>query len=258
MSRKFNFCAGPAALPEAVLKTAQQDLLDWQGKGSSVMEMSHRSEEFVSIASKAEKDLRSLLNISEDYAVLFLQGGATQQFSAIPLNLLNGASKANYLNTGQWSKKAIKEAARYCDVNVVASSEADKFSNIPAKDTWDIDEAGVYFHYTPNETIGGVEFFEEPQVSMPLVADMSSTILSRPIDVNRYGLIYAGAQKNIGPSGLTIVIVRRDLLGNASAQTPSMLNYKVHDEADSMSNTPPAFAWYMAGLVFEWLLAHLQ
>jgi len=255
MSRKFNFCAGPAALPEAVLKTAQQDLLDWQSKGSSVMEMSHRSEEFVSIASKAEKDLRSLLNISEDYAVLFLQGGATQQFSAIPLNILNGASKANYLNTGQWSKKAIKEAARYCDVNVVASGEADNFSNIPAKDTWHIDEAGAYFHYTPNETIGGVEFFEEPQVNMPLVADMSSTILSRPIDVNRYGLIYAGAQKNIGPSGLTIVIVRRDLLGNASAQTPSMLNYKVHDEADSMSNTPPAFAWYMAGLVFEWLLA---
>ena len=254
MTRLFNFCAGPAALPEAVLKTAQQDLLNWQSKGLSVMEMSHRSEEFVGIASKAEADLRRLLNISEDYAVLFLQGGATQQFSAIPMNLLNGAKTANYLNTGQWSKKAIKEAGKYCDVNLVASSETDKFTNIPARDTWNVDNAGAYLHYTPNETIGGVEFFEEPDVNMPLVADMSSTILSRPIDVSRYGLIYAGAQKNIGPSGLTIVIVRRDLLGNAASFTPAMLDYKVHDEAGSMSNTPPAFAWYMAGLVFDWLL----
>lgn len=254
MTRLFNFCAGPAALPEAVLKTAQQDLLNWQAKGLSVMEMSHRSEEFVGIASKAEADLRRLLNISEDYAVLFLQGGATQQFSAIPMNLLNGAKTANYLNTGQWSKKAIKEAGKYCDVNLVASSESDKFTNIPARDTWNVDNSGAYFHYTPNETIGGVEFFDEPDVNMPLVADMSSTILSRPIDVSRYGLIYAGAQKNIGPSGLTIVIVRRDLLGSAASFTPAMLDYKVHDEAGSMSNTPPAFAWYMAGLVFDWLL----
>ena len=254
MTRCFNFCAGPAALPEAVLAKAQSEMLDWQGRGLSVMEMSHRSEEFVSIASAAEKNLRSLLNISDDYAVLFLQGGATQQFSAIPMNLLNGAKTANYLNTGQWSKKAIKEAGKYCEVNLVASSESDNFASIPARDSWNIDETGAYFHYTPNETIGGVEFFEEPDVSMPLVADMSSTILSRPVDVNRYGLIYAGAQKNIGPSGLTIVIVRRDLLGNAASFTPSMLDYKVHDEAGSMSNTPPAFAWYMAGLVFEWLL----
>lgn len=254
MSRSFNFCAGPAALPEAVLAKAQSDLLNWQGRGLSVMEMSHRSEEFVGIATAAEQNLRKLLNISDDYGVLFLQGGATQQFSAIPLNLLNGAKTANYLNTGQWSKKAIKEAGKYCDVNVVASSEAGNFANIPARESWNVDEAGAYFHYTPNETIGGVEFFAEPEVDMPLVADMSSTILSRSIDVNRYGLIYAGAQKNIGPSGLTIVIVRRDLLGNAHGLTPSMLDYKVHDGADSMSNTPPAFAWYMAGLVFEWLL----
>ncbi len=254
MTRSFNFCAGPAALPEQVLQSAQQDLLDWQGKGLSVMEMSHRSSEFVGIASKAEKDLRTLLNISDDYAVLFLQGGATQQFSAIPLNLLGGAKTANYLNTGQWSKKAIKEAKRYCDVNVVASSEEDNFTNIPDVSAWNIDESATYFHYTPNETIGGVEFFDVPDVSMPLVADMSSTILSRPIDVSRYGLIYAGAQKNIGPSGLTIVIVRRDLIGKAASHTPSMLDYKVQDDADSMSNTPPAFSWYMAGLVFEWLL----
>ncbi len=254
MSRKYNFCAGPAALPEEVLARAQSELLDWNASGASVMEMSHRSKEFVGIASTAEANLRKLLNISDDYAVLFLQGGATQQFSAIPLNLLGEKKAANYLNTGQWSKKAIKEAKKYCDVNLVASSEADNFSNIPAIESWNINEEAAYFHYTPNETIGGVEFFAEPQVAMPLVADMSSTILSRPVDVSRYGLIYAGAQKNIGPSGLTIVIVKRELLGKAAANTPSMLNYQIHDEADSMSNTPPAFAWYMAGLVFEWLI----
>lgn len=254
MARKYNFCAGPAALPEKVLQRAQNELLDWNESGASVMEMSHRSKEFVGIASTAEANLRKLLNIGDDYAVLFLQGGATQQFSAIPMNFLGDAKSANYLNTGQWSKKAIKEAQKYCDVNLVASSEAENFSTIPAVDSWQIDEQGAYFHYTPNETIGGVEFFAEPEVSMPLVADMSSTILSRPVDVNKYGLIYAGAQKNIGPSGLTIVIVKRDLFGQAMPSTPSMLNYEVHDKADSMSNTPPAFAWYMAGLVFEWLL----
>ena len=225
MNRLYNFCAGPAALPETVLLQAQNELLDWQQKGLSVMEMSHRSSEFVGIAEAAEADLRDIMGVSDDYAVLFLQGGASQQFSAVPLNLLNGKSRANYVNTGQWSKKAIKEASRYCDVNVVASSEADNFSSIPAFDSWNIDKDAAYLHYTPNETIGGVEFFWTPEVSMPVVADMSSTILSRPIEVDRFGVIYAGAQKNIGPSGLTIVIARKDLLGNASAETPSMLNY---------------------------------
>ena len=253
MNRLYNFCAGPAALPEAVLLQAQNELLDWQQKGLSVMEMSHRSSEFVGIAEAAEADLRDIMGVSDDYAILFLQGGASQQFSAVPLNLLNGKSRANYVNTGQWSKKAIKEAGRYCDVNVVASSEAENFSSIPAFDSWNIDKDAAYLHYTPNETIGGVEFFWTPEVSMPVVADMSSTILSRPIEVDKFGVIYAGAQKNIGPSGLTIVIVRKDLLGNASAMTPSMLNYKVHADAGSMSNTPPAYAWYMAGLVFKWI-----
>jgi len=253
MSRLFNFCAGPAALPEAVLSKAQSELLDWRSKGLSVMEMSHRSAEFVEIAETAEADLRELMNISDDYAVLFLQGGATQQFSAAPLNLLGDKTTANYVNTGQWSKKAIKEAKRYCDVNVVASSEDNNFASIPAFDTWDIDENAAYLHYTPNETIGGVEFFWTPEVSMPLVADMSSTVLSRPIDVDKFGVIYAGAQKNIGPSGLTIVLVRKDLLGKASPLAPSMLDYKVHADAGSMSNTPPAYGWYMAGLVFKWL-----
>ena len=253
MNRLYNFCPGPAALPEAVLLQAQNELLDWQQKGLSVMEMSHRSSEFVGIAEAAEADLRDIMGVSDDYAVLFLQGGASQQFSAVPLNLLNGKSRANYVNTGQWSKKAIKEASRYCDVNVVASSETDNFSSIPAFDSWNIDKDAAYLHYTPNETIGGVEFFWTPEVSMPVVADMSSTILSRPIEVDRFGVIYAGAQKNIGPSGLTIVIARKDLLGNASAETPSMLNYKVHADADSMSNTPPAYGWYMAGLVFRWI-----
>jgi len=254
MSRVFNFCAGPAALPKSVLSRARDELLDWRGNGLSVMEMSHRSAEFVEIAEKAEADLRQLMAISDDYAVLFLQGGATQQFSAVPLNLLDGATTANYVNTGQWSKKAIKEASRYCDVHIAASSEADNFFSIPPLEQWDIRQDAAYLHYTPNETIGGVEFFSTPAVDMPLVADMSSTILSRPIDVSQFGVIYAGAQKNIGPSGLTLVIVRRDLLGKAAAATPSMLDYQVHAAAGSMSNTPPAYGWYMAGLVFEWLL----
>lgn len=254
LNRKYNFCAGPAALPEAVLLRAQAELLDWQGRGLSVMEMSHRGDEFVSIAETAEANFRKLMNISDDYAVLFLQGGATQQFSAVPLNLLGDKNRANYVNTGQWSKKAIKEASKYCDVNVVASSEDSNFCTIPSFDSWDIANDAAYLHYTPNETIGGVEFFWEPEVDMPLVADMSSTILSRVIDVNKFGLIYAGAQKNIGPSGLTLVIVHKDMIGKAGKQVPSMLDYKVHADADSMSNTPPTFAWYMAGLVFEWLL----
>lgn len=253
MTRKFNFCAGPAALPQAVLERAQADMLDWQGRGLSVMEMSHRSSEFVGIAEQAEADFRELLNIGDDYAVLFMQGGASAQFSAVPLNLASQDSVVDYVNTGQWSKKAIKEAQRFCQVNVVASGEAGNFSAIPAFSEWQISPDASYLHYTPNETIGGVEFGWIPEVESPLVADMSSTILSRPLDVNRFGVIYAGAQKNIGPAGLTLVIAHRELLGKARAQTPTMLDYKTVDEAESMYNTPPTYAWYLAGLVFDWL-----
>ena len=253
MTRRFNFCAGPAALPEVVLQQAQQELVDWRGAGLSIMEMSHRSPEIVGIAEKAEQDFRELLNISDDYAVLFLQGGASSQFSAVPLNLLGDKKTADYVNTGQWSKKAIKEAGRFCDVNVVASSEDANFTSIPAFDSWSLNKDAAYLHYTPNETIGGVEFFWTPEVDVPVVADMSSTILSRPIDVNQFGVIYAGAQKNIGPAGLTIAIVRKDLLGNASAHCPTMMDYKTAADNDSMYNTPPTYGMYLAGLVFDWL-----
>ncbi len=253
MTRCFNFCAGPAALPESVLIQARDEMLDWRGSGLSVMEMSHRSPEVVGIAEQAEATLRELLGISDDYAVLFLQGGASTQFSAVPLNLLGEAGSADYVNTGQWSKKAIAEGKRYGKVNVVASSEDTNFSTIPPRDSWQLGADAAYLHYTPNETIGGVEFFWEPEVDAPLVADMSSTILSRPIDVSKFGVIYAGAQKNIGPAGLTLVIVRRDLLGKASAQCPAMLNWQTAADNDSMYNTPPTYALYLAGLVFEWL-----
>jgi phosphoserine aminotransferase len=253
MTRCYNFCAGPAALPEAVLEQARDEMLDWGGKGLSVMEMSHRSPELVGIAEKAEQDLRDLLGISDAYAVLFLQGGASAQFSAVPLNLGYDKPQADYLNTGQWSKKAIAEAGRYLDVNVVASAEASNFSSIPPLEQWQMGDNPAYLHYTPNETIGGVEFFWTPQVDVPLVVDMSSTILSRPIDVSQYGVIYAGAQKNIGPAGLTLAIVRRDLLGNANPKTPAMLDWKIAADNDSMYNTPPTFALYLAGLVFQWL-----
>ncbi|WP_374973541.1 3-phosphoserine/phosphohydroxythreonine transaminase [Spongiibacter marinus] len=255
MARVYNFCAGPAAIPEAVLSQAKDELLDWRGRGLSVMEMSHRSEEMVSIASEAEADLRELMGISDDYAVLFLQGGASSQFSAVPLNLCEEGATVDYVNTGQWSKKAIKEAKRYANVNVVASSEADNFASIPAFDSWQLSDDAAYLHYTPNETIGGVEFFWTPEVQAPLVADMSSTILSRPIDVNQFGVIYAGAQKNIGPAGLTIVIVRKDLLGKSRSITPTMLDYQTAADNDSMYNTPPTLAWYLSGLVFKWLKA---
>lgn len=253
MSRKYNFCAGPAALPEAVLQQAQQEILDWHGAGMSIMEMSHRSDEFVAVASEAERDLRELLSISDDYAVLFLQGGASTQFAAVPLNLMPAGGSADYVHTGQWSKKAIAEAKRYGNVNVVADAAESNYSTIPAFDSWSLDPNAAYLHYTPNETIGGVEFFWEPDVNVPLVADMSSTILSRPIDVNKFGVIYAGAQKNIGPAGLTIAIVRRDLLGNSQAGCPVMLDYKTAADNDSMYNTPPTYSIYLAGLVFKWL-----
>ncbi|MBL1432057.1 MAG: 3-phosphoserine/phosphohydroxythreonine transaminase [Gammaproteobacteria bacterium] len=255
MSRVFNFGAGPATLPLEVLQQVQSELLDWRGMGMSVMEVSHRSKEFIALAEEAEADLRELMQISDEYEVLFLQGGATTQFAAVPLNLLGDKRKADYLNTGMWSKKAIAEAKRYCDVNIAATGEAGNFTSIPDVDTWHFDADAAYVHYTPNETIGGVEFHDIPDTgSVPLVADMSSTILSKAIDVSRFGVIYAGAQKNIGPSGLTIVIVRKDLIGKESTMTPSMLRYQVHAETDSMSNTPPVFSWYVAGLVFKSLL----
>lgn len=253
MTRCYNFCAGPAALPEAVLEQAQRELVDWQGAGLSIMEMSHRSSEIVAIAEKAEADFRELLNISDDYAVLFLQGGASTQFSAVPLNLLGDKTTVDYLNTGQWSKKAIKEAKRFADVNVVASSEDTNFTTIPPVASWNLSSDAAYLHYTPNETIGGVEFFDVPEVDVPLVADMSSTILSRPIDVSKFSVIYAGAQKNIGPAGLTMVIVRKDLMGNSKDFCPTMLDYKTAADNDSMYNTPPTYSIYLAGLVFQWL-----
>lgn len=241
-------------LPTAVLEKAQQEMLDWQGTGMSVMEMSHRGKEFMSIAAKAEADLRELLAVPDDYAVLFLQGGATAQFSMVPMNLLRGKTSADYVNTGAWSKKAIAEAKQYCDVNVVASSENDNFTTIPSFDTWKLDKDAAYLHYTPNETIGGVEFHWVPDAgNVPLVVDMSSTILSRPIDVTKFGLIYAGAQKNIGPAGLTLVIVRKDLMGTVIKNTPGVFDYQKMADNDSMLNTPPTYAWYLAGLVFDWI-----
>jgi phosphoserine aminotransferase len=250
----YNFSAGPAVLPKEVLLQAQAELPDWHGSGMSVMEMSHRGKEFMSIAAQAEADLRELMAIPSNYKVLFLQGGASSQFAMVPMNLLRGKTGADYLNTGEWSKKAIKEAKRFCSVNVVASGEDKNFSYAPAQAEWKLDPDAAYVHYTPNETIGGVEIFWTPETGgVPLVADMSSTILSRPVDVSKYGVIYAGAQKNIGPAGLTIVIVRDDLIGQTVAGTPTMFDYKTHADNDSMYNTPPTYGMYIAGLVFQWL-----
>lgn len=254
MSRVYNFSAGPAAVPLPVLERARDEMLDWNGSGMSVMEMSHRGKEFVSIAEKAEADVRELMGIPGNYKVLFLQGGATSQFAMVPMNLLGDKKKASYLHTGAWAKKAIGEAKLFCDVNLAATSEEDNFSSIPSPSTWNIDPDAAYLHYTSNETIGGVEFHEIPDSKgLPLVSDMSSNILSREIDVSKFGVIYAGAQKNMGPAGITLVIVREDLMGNVLPGTPSMLNYQKHAESDSMMNTPPTYSWYLMGLVFEWL-----
>ena len=258
MEHIYNFSAGPAVLPAEVLQQARDEMLDWHGSGMSVMEMSHRGKEFMSIAAKVEADLRELAGIPANYKVLFLTGGASTQFAMAPMNLLRGKKSANYVNTGEWSKKAIKEAERYAAVNVAATSEDANFTYVPAQDTWNIDPDGAYLHYTPNETIGGVEFNWVPDLShmkvdMPLVADMSSSFMSRPIDVARFGVIYAGAQKNIGPAGLCIVIVRDDLLGQTIPGTPTMFDYKIHADTDSMYNTPPTYAMYITGLVLEWL-----
>lgn len=257
MSRVYNFSAGPAVLPESVLQQASEQLLDWNGSGMSVMEMSHRGKEFVSIAQEAEADLRELMQIPDNYKVLFLQGGATAQFSLIPMNLLGDAGgKADYVNTGAWSKKAIAAAKKIADVNVVADAADSNYAHVPAFETWDTRADADYLHYTPNETIGGVEFGFIPETGeVPLVADMSSTILSRPIDVSRFGIIYAGAQKNIGPAGLTLVIIRDDLIRDPHPETPDVFSYQVQAKAESMSNTPPTYGWYLAGLVFKWLKA---
>ena len=250
----YNFSAGPAVLPKEVLLQAQAEMLDWHGSGMSVMEMSHRGKEFMGIHAQAIADLRELMDIPANYKVLFLQGGAHLQFSMIPLNLLRSKASADYVNTGVWSKKAIGEAKRFGDVNVVADSADKDFSYVPAFDTWKRDPNAAYLHYVANETIGGVEFNWVPNTGdVPLVADMSSNILSRPYDVSKFGLIYAGAQKNIGPAGFAVVIVREDLLGQVAADTPTMLDYKIHADGDSMYNTPPTYGIYMAGLVFQWL-----
>ena len=254
MTRVYNFCAGPAALPTAVLEKASGEMLNWQGKGLSVMEMSHRSTEYVSIATQAEQDLRDLLSIPDNYKVLFMQGGATAQFAMIPMNLLRGKNTADYIHTGQWSAKAIKEASRYCEVKLAASAEDKNFTYAPKQTDLKLNPDAAYVHYTPNETIGGVEFDYIPETGdVPLVADFSSSILSEELDVSKFALIYAGAQKNIGPAGLCIVIVREDLLGDVLEGTPTAMNYQVAADNGSMYNTPATYSWYLAGLVFDWL-----
>jgi phosphoserine aminotransferase len=251
MSRIINFSAGPAMLPAEVLARAGDEMLDWHGSGMSVMEMSHRGKEFISIAEEAERDLRELLAIPANYKVLFLQGGATLQFAQVPMNLLHGKGKADYVVTGEWSKKAIKEAKNYCDAAVAASSEDKNFTYAPKQ--WKVRPDAAYVHYCSNETIGGVEYHSIPQASIPLVADASSHFMSRPLDVAKFGLIYAGAQKNAGPAGLTFVIVRDDLIGKAAKGTPTVMDYKLQADADSMLNTPATYAMYIAGLVFKWM-----
>ena len=254
MAKVFNFGAGPAMLPEPVMKQAADELLNWNGTGMSVMEMSHRDKSYIAVYAEAVADLRELLGIPNNYKVLFLQGGGAGQFSFVPMNLLRGKGAADYVETGYWSQKAIAEAGRYCKVNVAASTKDTKFTRTPKPDSFRFDRDAAYVHITTNETIEGVEWHWLPDAGgVPLVTDASSHILSRPLDVGRFGLIYAGAQKNIGPSGLTVVIVRDDLIGHAMPATPSVFDYKVQADADSMANTPTTFALYMAGLVFKWL-----
>ena len=256
MSRIFNFSAGPATLPEAVLKDVQAEMLEWNGTGASVMEVSHRGKPFMQTAAQAEQDLRDLMGIPDNYKVLFLQGGATAQFSAIPLNLKFLGGKADYAHTGHWSKKAIADAKRFVDVNVVCDTSDEAYKHVPAADQWNLSDDASYVHITPNETIAGVEFDWLPETDKPICADLSSTILSREIDVSKYGIIYAGAQKTIGPAGLTMVIVRDDLVGHFPDDAPRLMDYQVMAESDSMNNTPPTFAWYLAGKVFAWLKAN--
>lgn len=254
MARVVNFSAGPAVLPLEVLQQVQAELTDWQGSGMSVMEISHRSKPFIKVAEQAEADLRELMAIPDDYAVLFLQGGATTHFALLPMNLAGPDQAVDYLVTGSWSKKASKEAAAVRKVNVVADGAPANYMDVPGRPEWKLNPEAAYFHYCANETISGLEIHEPPAVGqVPLVADMSSTILSRPVDVRKFGVIYAGAQKNIGPSGIVILIVRKDLLERAPAGLPPILRYSAHAAEGSMLNTPPTFAWYVAGLVFAWL-----
>lgn len=256
MARGYNFSAGPSTMPEPVLKQAQTEMLEWQGSGMSVMEMSHRGKFFSAIAEQLESDLRELLAIPQNYKVLFLQGGASAQFSLIPQNILNGKTKACYLNTGAWSEKAIQDAKAYCEVVVSASAEASKFTQIPDSATWQIDQDAAYLHYTANETIHGVEFQNIPDANgLTLVSDMSSNILSRPVDISKFGIIYAGTQKNMGPAGVTVVIVRDDLMGYAAKGTPSVFDYAQQAKNGSMLNTPATYSWYLVGLVLQWLKA---
>ena len=253
MPRKFNFGAGPATMPEPVLKEVQEELLDWNGLGLSVMEISHRSAEFIEIAQQAETDFRDLLSVPDDYAVLFTHGGATMQNAMVPLNLASPEGIVDYVNSGHWAKRSIKEAERYTNVHIAATSEEEDFKYFPAQDSWKLSEESSYVHYTPNETIGGLCLRSIDNSKIPIIADYSSGILSEPIDVSKFSLIYGGAQKNIGPSGLGFVIVKKDLLGKAQPITPNLLNYTLIHEGESMSNTPPTFAWYVAGKVFKWL-----
>jgi phosphoserine aminotransferase len=255
MKHIYNFSAGPAVLPKPVLARAQAEMLDWHSSGMSVMEMSHRGKEFTSILEKTEADFRTLLNIPSNYKVLFLQGGAIAENAMIPLNLLNGKA-ADYAVTGGWSKRSVDDARAFGTINVVCSTEAENYKHVPAYDGWKLNKDAAYLHICTNETMSGVEFDGLPHAgSVPIVADMSSHILSREIDVSKYGVIYAGAQKNIGPAGLCLVIVREDLLGRASSQTPAVFHWKTQAENASMINTPPTYGIYIAGLVFEWLLA---
>lgn len=255
MKQIFNFSAGPAVLPKPVLERAQAEMLDWHGSGMSVMEMSHRGKEFTSILEKTEADLRQLLSIPANYKVLFLQGGAIAENAIIPMNLLNGKS-ADYVVTGSWSKRSVEDAKAYGQINIAANAEATGFTTVPTFSDWKLNKEAAYVHYCTNETINGVEFLDVPEThGVPIVADMSSHILSRPIDVSKYGVIYGGAQKNIGPAGLCLVIVREDLLDQASALTPAVFHWKTQADNQSMINTPPTYSIYIAGLVFEWLLA---
>jgi len=256
MTRVFNFSAGPAALPESVLRTAADEMLDWHGSGMSVMEMSHRGKEFIAIHAEAESLLRELLAVPQNYKVLFMQGGAIGENAIVPMNMLRGRASADYINTGEWSKKSIKEAGKYTKVNVAASSADTNFDRIPKFETWKLDPNAAYVHICANETIGGIEYHFTPNTGeVPLIADVSSNIMSRPLDISKFGLIYGGAQKNIGPAGLTIVIVRDDLLGGALPITPSAFDYTEQAQNDSMLNTPPTYAIYIAGLVFNWIKA---
>ncbi|MGH8556346.1 MAG: 3-phosphoserine/phosphohydroxythreonine transaminase [Methylococcales bacterium] len=253
MARIYNFSAGPSTIPEAVLERAREEFLDWRACRMSVLEMSHRGPEFLSIASRTEQNLREILSVPDQYSVLFLQGGASMQFSMIPMNLVGEGGCACYVDTGSWSRKAIEEALKICEVQIAASSKSSKYASIPDEATWDLKESAAYLHYTSNETIGGVEFPGIPACDLPLVCDMSSNILSKAVEIDRFALIYAGAQKNMGAAGITLVILRNELLGRASLKLPSMLDYAQHAKNQSMLNTPPTFIWYLLGLVLDWI-----